>query len=91
MSLATGTRFGPYELIDLMGVGGMGEVYRARDVRLGRDVALKTLPSGFAAAPQALQRFQRESRALSALSHPTSAKSSILVFRTVSISLSWNA
>jgi serine/threonine protein kinase/Tfp pilus assembly protein PilF len=70
MSLAPGTRLGPYELVDLMGVGGMGEVYRARDVRLGRDVALKTLPSSFAAAPQALQRFQRESRALSALSHP---------------------
>lgn len=70
MAPAIGQRLGPYELLSLLGAGGMGEVYRARDLRLSRDVAVKVLASSFAAAPQALQRFQREARAISAVSHP---------------------
>lgn len=70
MPLVRGTKLGPYEIVSPLGEGGMGEVYRARDLRLGRDVAVKVLASSFAAAPQALQRFQREARAISALSHP---------------------
>ena len=70
MSLATGTRLGRYELIASLGTGGMGEVYRARDTRLERDVAIKVLPERFAQDPQALTRFQREAKAVAALSHP---------------------
>jgi serine/threonine protein kinase len=70
MSFIPGTKLGHYEVIALIGAGGMGEVYRARDPRLGRDVAIKTLPANFAADPHALQRFEREARIVSALSHP---------------------
>src|SRR5512140_3222301 len=70
MSVSPGTRFGPYEIVSLLGAGGMGEVYRARDTRLGRDVALKVLPSTFAANPDRLARFEREARILASLSHP---------------------
>jgi len=70
MSIAPGTKLGPYEVVALIGSGGMGEVYRARDVRLGRQVAVKTLPSSFLADAQALRRFEREARAISVLSHP---------------------
>jgi TolB-like protein/Flp pilus assembly protein TadD len=69
VSLAPGTRFGPYTVVSLLGSGGMGEVYRARDARLGRDVAVKILPAAFAAEPDRLQRFERESRATAALNH----------------------
>jgi Tol biopolymer transport system component len=65
-----GTRFGPYEVVALIGSGGMGEVYRARDTRLGRDVAIKVLPAEFAAEPERLRRFELEARAVAALSHP---------------------
>jgi hypothetical protein len=68
--LAAGQRLGPYEILSLAGRGAMGEVYRARDTRLGRDVALKTLPERFAADPERLARFQREARASGGLSHP---------------------
>ncbi len=70
MSLASGTRFGHYTVVSLLGSGGMGEVYRARDTRLERDVAIKILPAVFAAEPDRLQRFERESRATAALNHP---------------------
>ena len=70
MSIASGTRLGPYEVIAPLGTGGMGEVYRARDSRLDRDVAIKVVPSLVAGNPEALARFERESRAIAALSHP---------------------
>ncbi len=65
-----GTRLGPFEVIAPLGAGGMGEVWRARDVRLGRDVAIKVLPEALAKDPDALARFEREARAVAALSHP---------------------
>jgi hypothetical protein len=70
MSLASGTRLGPYEIVSPLGAGGMGEVYRAKDPRLGRDVAIKVLPERRAKDPDALARFEREARAVAALSHP---------------------
>jgi len=70
MSLAPGTRFGPYEILSPLGAGGMGEVYRARDTRLDRTVAIKVLPSHLSASPEARQRFDREARAISSLNHP---------------------
>jgi eukaryotic-like serine/threonine-protein kinase len=70
MSIGAGTRLGPYEIVAPLGQGGMGEVYRARDARLNRDVAIKVLPASFAADTDRLQRFMREARAASALNHP---------------------
>src|ERR1035438_9295865 len=70
MALTPGTKLGPYELVALIGAGGMGEVYRARDPRLGRDVAVKVLPASFAADPDRLRRFEQEARAVAALNHP---------------------
>ncbi len=68
--LATGTRLGPYEILAPLGAGGMGEVYRARDTKLGRDVAVKVLPADLTTNPDALSRFEREARAVAHLSHP---------------------
>ena len=70
MSLAPGFRLGPYEVLSILGAGGMGEVYRARDPRLGRDVAIKVLPTAFSADLDRLHRFQQEARAAAALNHP---------------------
>ncbi len=70
MTLASGARLGPYEVISPLGAGGMGEVYRAKDTRLERVVAIKVLPDGVTASPHTLERFQREARAASALNHP---------------------
>jgi eukaryotic-like serine/threonine-protein kinase len=70
MTLATGTKLGPYEIQSSLGAGGMGEVYRARDTRLDRTVAIKVLPQHLADTPEAKQRFEREARAVSALNHP---------------------
>ena len=70
MSLSAGARLGPFEIVAPLGAGGMGEVYRARDTRLGRDVAIKVLPEAFAADPDRLRRFEQEARAIAALNHP---------------------
>ena len=74
MSLSSGTRIGPYEVIASLGAGGMGEVYRGRDARLDRDVALKILPGSFASDPDRLMRFEREAKTLAALNHPCIAQ-----------------
>ena len=70
MTLAVGTRLGPYEILSALGSGGMGEVYRARDTRLGREIAIKVLPSGFATDPERMRRFEDEARTASSLNHP---------------------
>src|SRR5271169_6291173 len=70
MPLSTGDRLGPYEILAPLGAGGMGEVYRARDSRLGRDVAIKVLPGAFLEDAEFLSRFEREARALAAVNHP---------------------
>ena len=70
MSLPPGTRLGPYEIVASIGAGGMGEVYRAKDSRLGRDVAIKVLPPSFANDAGRRGRFEREAQAVAALSHP---------------------
>src|SRR5262245_34074646 len=70
MPLAPGTRLGPYEVVAKLGEGGMGEVYRARDARLQRDVAVKVLPLDLTRTPQARERFRREARTVAALQHP---------------------
>jgi serine/threonine protein kinase len=73
MRLTPGTRLGPYEILAPLGAGGMGEVHRARDSRLGRDVAIKALPAAFAKDPEQLARFEREAQTLASLSHPNIA------------------
>ena len=70
MSLASGTKVGPYEILASLGAGGMGEVYRARDPRLDRDITLKLLPAAWASDPERRARFEREARAAAAVSHP---------------------
>ena len=73
MTLVAGSRLGPYEVTAPIGVGGMGEVYRARDTKLNRDVALKVLPEAFVSDPERLARFQREAEVLASLNHPNIA------------------
>jgi serine/threonine protein kinase len=73
MALAVGTRLGTYEVVALIGEGGMGQVYRARDTKLDRDVALKVLPETFTSDPDRLARFQREAKILASLNHPNIA------------------
>src|SRR5207247_2674918 len=70
MTLAAGSKLGPYEIVAPIGAGGMGEVYRARDPRIGREVAVKVLPAEFAVDEERLLRFQQEARAAGALNHP---------------------
>ena len=70
MTLATGSRLGPYEIISAIGAGGMGEVYKARDPRLGREVAIKVLPASFSSDPDRLRRFEQEAKAAGVLNHP---------------------
>src|ERR1051325_5941513 len=73
MPLASGSRLGHYEVLSPIGAGGMGEVYRARDTRLNRDVAIKILPEAFAADPDRMARFAREAQVLASLNHPNIA------------------
>ena len=73
MTLSASTRLGPYEILASLGAGGMGEVYRARDTRLKREVAIKVLPEAFATDPDRLARFQRDAEVLAALNHPNIA------------------
>jgi len=73
MAISTGTRLGSYELAAQIGAGGMGEVYKAHDTKLGRDVAIKVLPEAFAHDPERLSRFQREAKMLASLNHPNIA------------------
>jgi serine/threonine protein kinase len=73
MTLASGTQLGPYEIVSPLGAGGMGEVYRARDPRLARDVALKVLPEEFLEGEEKKTRFEREAKLLAALNHPNIA------------------
>jgi serine/threonine protein kinase len=70
LTLAAGTRLGAYEVLALIGVGGMGEVYRARDTKLGRDVAIKIVSDGFSHDPERVARFEREAHMLAAMNHP---------------------
>src|SRR5271155_1645957 len=70
MPLSPGVRLGPYEILEAIGAGGMGEVYRARDTKLGRNVALKVLPAAFASDPERMARFRREAQVLASLNHP---------------------
>src|SRR5438876_10737066 len=70
LSLSSGSRIGPYEIVSALGAGGMGEVYRARDSKLNRDVALKILPEAFALDSERLARFRREAQVLASLNHP---------------------
>ncbi len=74
MSLEAGTKLGSYEVAAPLGVGGMGEVYRARDTKLNRDIALKVLPEAFDTDPERLARFQREAEVLASLNHPNIAQ-----------------
>ena len=69
MALSAGDRLGPYEIVEPLGAGGMGEVYRATDTKLGRDVAIKVLPAEVAQDPERLARFRREAQLLAALNH----------------------
>ena len=73
MPLTSGTRLGPYEIVAAIGAGGMGEVYRARDTKLNRDIALKILPEAFASDRDRLARFTREAQTLASLNHPNIA------------------
>src|SRR5262245_12206985 len=73
MALSTGTRLGSYEILAAIGAGGMGEVYRARDTKLNRDVAIKVLPQVFASDAERLARFEREAQVLASLNHPNIA------------------
>ena len=70
MSLSPGTRLGPFEIVSLLGVGGMGEVYKGRDTRLNRTVAIKMLPQQISNQPEFRQRFEREAQTIAALNHP---------------------
>src|ERR1700757_603775 len=74
MALTSGTKLGPYEIVAPLGAGGMGEVYRANDIKLDREVAIKVLPDVLAQDPERLARFEREAKVLASLNHPNIAQ-----------------
>lgn len=84
MPLAAGAKLGPYEILSPLGAGGMGEVYRATDANLGRQVAIKVLPAAFAQDPERVARLEREAKSLAALTIPTSPLSTATRRRTAS-------
>ena len=90
MALPPSTRLGPYEVLSSIGAGGMGEVYRARDTRLDRTVAIKILPTHLSFSPQARERFEREAKAISSLSHPHICPLYDVGHQTASTSSSWS-
>jgi serine/threonine protein kinase len=73
MPISAGTRLGPFEILSALGAGGMGEVYRARDTKLGREVAIKVVPDAFAQNTDRMARFEREAQLLASLNHPNIA------------------
>jgi serine/threonine protein kinase len=84
MALSPGTWLGAYEIISALGAGGMGEVYRARDTQLNRDVALKIVPEAFATDPDRLARFKREAQVLASLNHPPDSQRFLMLKPDVS-------
>ena len=90
MQIAPGTLFGPYQILALIGAGGMGQVYRARDTRLERQVAIKVISASAAGNDAALERFQREARAIAALTHPHICTLYDVGRERTSSSSSWN-
>lgn len=90
MPLPSGTKLGPYEVQSPIGAGGMGEVYRAKDTRLDRTVAVKILPSHLSDNPDAKQRFDREARAISSLNHPNICTLHDVAIRMASTCWSWS-
>jgi eukaryotic-like serine/threonine-protein kinase len=90
MPLYAGDKLGPYNILAPIGAGGMGEVFRARDPRLGRDVAVKVLSAGMTHDPDHLARFQREARAVAALNHPNIVTIFSVRNPAASISLPWS-
>jgi len=89
MPLSVGTRLGPYEITELIGTGGMGEVYRARDTKLERDVAIKVLPSALATDAGRMARFEREAKVLASLDHPNIGAIFGMLERTESMLWRW--
>ena len=90
MALSPGRRLGPYEILSPLGAGGMGEVYRARHSKLGRDIAIKVLPDEMASDPERLQRFEREARAPPPSTIPTPSPSTTSTSRTACTSSPWS-
>ena len=82
MAIAPGSRLGPYEVLSALGAGGMGEVYRARDTKLGRDVALKIIPDAFALDADRMARFKREAQVLASLNDPDLKPANITIKRS---------
>ena len=91
MTLAAGTRLGPYEILAPIGAGGMGEVYRAKDTRLGRDVAVKVLPAHMSSSAELRQRLEREAKTISQLSHPHICALYDVGQRTAPTTSSWSS
>jgi eukaryotic-like serine/threonine-protein kinase len=91
MPLTSGTKLGPYEILSPIGAGGMGEVYRARDTRLGREVAVKVLPAHLSSDSSLKARFEREAKAISGLNHPKICTLHDVGSQTAPTTWSWNS